>query len=176
MSKTKNTNSKSATSKTTASTKTTPVNNNSKTKKTTVTFADKAVEAFFNSTKNTKTVEPVNNKSTTKKTTVANTDSVSIKSLTNAYNYGTKQQTTKKMPPTHSAYNQLGKKRGSYSQNIWVIEASKDGKKWSPSDDSYTFYNSRDEARDDVASLRSGDDTVLRFRVAKYTFTAVSHS
>lgn len=133
MSKTKKTTN---TSKATTSTKATPVNNNSKTKKTTLTFTDKAVDAFFS------------NKATT--------------------------TTTKKMPPTHSAYHQLGKKRSPYSQNIWVIEESTDGKKWTPAEDSYIFYKSRDEARGDVVSLRSGELDNFRYRVAKYTFTAVS--
>lgn len=133
------------TSKTVTSTKTTPVNNNSKVATT-----------------------------STKKTTPT-LDKVVAAILTGNTNTKTTTTTTKKMPPTHSAYNQLGKKRGSYSQNIWVIEASEDGKKWSPSADSYTFYKSRDEAREDVISLRS-DDVAVRFRVAKYTFTAVSHS
>jgi hypothetical protein len=183
MSKTKNSNTKSVIGKITTSTKKTPVSNNSKvattsTKKTPVSNNSKVATT---STKKTlpaldKVVAAIltgNTNSKTKKTTVS-TDSVSIKNLTDAYNYGTKQQPTKKMPPTHSAYNQLGKKRGPYVQNIWVIEASKDGKRWSPSDDSYTFYKSRDDAREDVASLRTDADS--RFRVAKYTFTAVSHS
>lgn len=137
----------------------------SKTKKTTNTSK---------TTTSTK-VTPVNNNSKTKKTTTSN-DAVSIKNLTDAYNYGIKQQTSKKMPPTHSAYHQLGKKRGSYSTNIWVIEASKDGKKWTPSDDSFMFYKSRDEGRDDLMNMRADDDSVFRYRLSKYIFAAASQS
>lgn len=142
----------------------------SKTKKTTNTSK---------TTTSTKTT-PVNNNSkaasTSTKKTTPTVDKVVAAILTG--NTNTKQQTTKKLPPTHSAYHQLGKKRGSYSQNIWVIEQSKDGKKWNPAEDSYIFYKTRDQAQGDVSSLRSGDDnrydSRLRFRVAKYTFTSVS--
>lgn len=129
-------------------------------------------------TTNTSKTTPVNNNSkaasTSTKKTTPTVDKVVAAILTGNTNTNTKQKTTKKLPPTHSAYHQLGKKRSPYSQNIWVIEASKDGKRWTPSDDSYVFYKSRDEARNDVMNMRSDDDNSQRFRVAKYTFTAVS--
>ena len=71
-----------------------------------------------------------------------------------------------------SGANQAGKKRGSYTNNLWVVESSNDGKKWIPDE---LVFVSRDSARSKVNDYRNNYSDE-RFRVAKYVFTAVDKS
>lgn len=139
-----------------------------------------------NSKKNTKSVEDTvlyattanknTKKKTTKPTTFVGSNTKSTKSTTTA------TDTTKKVTAsavttslndnkkTGSGGNQIGKKRGSYSKNLWLVLSSQDGKKW---DVEQEFFESRDEAREAMVVRFRGQYPNEKFRLAKYVFSSV---
>lgn len=147
---------------------TSTTNKNTKKKESGVKLSDTSVAAIENllKNKNTKSKEPVASVKFNKKKgelTVNMTSSTPAPTTTFSLNDNKK---------VGSGANQAGKKRGNYSNNLWVIESSDDGKKWNPDE---IVFASRDSAREKANSYRYiyPDE---RFRVAKYVFTAVDKS
>ena len=150
-----------------------------------------------NNSKTTKTVEPVTktlvkNENSKKKATTSTTPSITTKLSNN------KKEITLTIEPVvagplnapvtfsidkktnGSGSGQAGKKRGTYSQNLWALEFREGG------EGSNKFlanvgevYATRDAARDALADVRNGfygTYTKGDVRLAKYTFTRVDQS
>jgi hypothetical protein len=146
-----------------------------------------------NNSKTTKTVEPINktpakNDNSKKKATTSTTPSVTTKLSKN------KKEITLTIEPvvagplnapvtfsidkknSGSGSGQAGKKRGSYTQNLWALEF-RDGNKFVP--EAEQVYLTRDEARDALIDTRRGYyGNVKRgdVRLAKYTLSRVDHA
>jgi hypothetical protein len=141
-----------------------------------------------NNSKTTKTVEPViktptkNDNSKKKGTSTTNTKSADSFPNDLSKQVGTKMTTAQTVTTktTGTGSGQTGKKRGSYSQNLWAIEFREGGE----GSDKYLadpneVYVTRDEARDALADVRKGYFGPLKrgdARLAKYTFTRVDQS
>ena len=115
-----------------------------------------------------KTVAPSVVNSTTKKST----KSVNEQITDTFFNSNTKTPPVTKN--TGSGSNQLGKKRGSYAQNLWAIEF-RVGDKYLASP--IEVYLSRDDAREALNFFR-GESNYQKgdARLAKYTFSRADHS
>jgi hypothetical protein len=129
--------------------KSTNTNTNSKTKKSTTPTEDTLI--YSTTTTNTKKKPTTVKAASTQKTTPV---PVTINK-------------------TGSGSNQAGKKRGQYTNNLWFVESSEDGKKWVVEQE---FFESRDEARDAVIDRFRGQYPDERFRVAKYVFNNIDRS
>ncbi len=144
MAKNSNNNSKTSTTKTTVNPPVTKVTNDNSKKKNTTTLNTKSVDTFFNDL---------------------------------SKQLGTKVTTTQTATVTKSngsGGNQAGKKRGSYSQNLWAIEF-REGDKYLAHP--HEVYVSRDEAREALDFFR-GETNYKKgnARLAKYTFNRADHS
>lgn len=137
-----------------------------------------------NTNSKTKTLEPVsktpvkNDNSKKKGTSTKNTKSADSFLNDLSKQLGTKVTTTQTATTktTGTGSGQTGKKRGSYSQNLWALEF-REGDSYSA--DPREVYLTRDEAREALADVRNGfygTYTKGDARLAKYTFTRVDQS